>query len=146
MPKPKALVQGQGLLTFRNVPWDSSQEHFAGVDRVLVVSGRQLPTPSAGCFIHSLNKHKQHSVQDHLFPTLPQVSKQIPVFHSYRFSRAAAATGSCPDSLFFCQQVDPESGLCMEKGLICCKLLSSHIICTEATYVPSQKHRTITMH
>lgn len=99
MSKPKASVQGQGPLTFRNVPRDSSQEHFAGVDGVLVVSGRQLPTPGAGCFIHSLDKHKQRSVQDHLLPTLPQVSKQIPVFHNYRFSRAAAATGSCPDSL-----------------------------------------------
>lgn len=43
-----------GLLTFCNVPWDSSQEHLAGVDGVLVVSGRQLPAPGAGCFIHSL--------------------------------------------------------------------------------------------
>lgn len=92
-------MPGQGPLTFRNVPWDSSQEHFAGVDRVLVVSGRQLPTPGAGCFIHSLDKHKQHSVQDHLLPTLPWVSKQIPIFHNYKFSRAAAATGSCPERL-----------------------------------------------
>lgn len=64
MSKRKALVQG-GLLTFRNVPRDSSQEHFTGVDGVLVVSGRQLPTPGAGCFIHSWDKQKQHSVQDH---------------------------------------------------------------------------------
>lgn len=39
--------------SFCNVPWDSSQEHLAGVDGVLVVSGRQLPAPGAGCFVHS---------------------------------------------------------------------------------------------
>ena len=89
----------QGLLTFCNVPRDSSQEHFARVDGVLVVSGRQLPAPGAGCFIHSLDKHKQHSVQDHLLPTPPQVSTEIPIFCNYVSNRAAAVTGSCPDTL-----------------------------------------------
>lgn len=154
-PDVKCQVWGRGLLAFRNVPRHSSQEHFAGVNRVLVVSGRQLPAPGAGRFIHSWDKHKQHSVQT---SNLPQVSRRIPVFHNRRFSRAAAATGSCPHTLpvllsaahtsclFCCQQADPAAGWRTEKALICCKLTPSHVICTGATYVTSQKRRTITTH
>lgn len=100
MSNPKRRTWG--LLAFRNVPRDSSQEHFAGVNGVLVVSGRQLPAPGAGRFIHSWDKHKQHSVQT---SNLLQVSRQIPVFHNRRFraelqQQQAAAHTPCP---FCCQ-------------------------------------------
>lgn len=89
MSAPKALVWGlssQELLTFCNVPWDSSQEHFAGVDRVFVVSGRQLPAPGAGCFIHSLEKTPV-ILSTESFPSHSPTG--LPIFPNYRLSRAA---------------------------------------------------------
>lgn len=75
-----------GLLTFCNVPWDSSQEHLAGVDRVLVVSGRQLPAPGAGCFVHSLERTPV-ILSTGSFPSHSPTG--LPIFPSYRLSRAA---------------------------------------------------------
>lgn len=75
-----------GLLTFCNVPWDSSQEHLAGVDGVLVVSGRQLPAPGAGCFVHSLERTPV-ILSTGSFPSHSPTG--LPIFPSYRLSRAA---------------------------------------------------------
>lgn len=46
---------GWRQLTFCNVPGDASQEHFAAVDRVLIVPWRELATPGTGSFIHSFD-------------------------------------------------------------------------------------------
>lgn len=92
MSTPKALTWG---LTFCNVPRDSSQEHFAGVDGVLVVSGRQLPAPGAGCFIHSLEK-RPVLLSTGSFPSHSPTG--LPTFPNYRLSRAAqpqAAAHTC---------------------------------------------------
>lgn len=115
MSTPKALTWG---LTFCNVPRDSSQEHFAGVDGVLVVSGRQLPAPGAGCFVHSLEK-RPVLLSTGSFPSHSPTG--LPTFPNYRLSRAAqpqAAAHTC----LFSQQVEPESGLGLEQALLCCIL------------------------
>lgn len=50
-------------LTFRNIPRNTSKEHFAGVDRVLVVPGRKLAAPGTGSFIHSFGGRDRETGQ-----------------------------------------------------------------------------------
>lgn len=119
----KALVWGltfQGLFTFCNVPRDSSQEHFAGVDRVLVVSGRQLPAPGASCFIHSLEKTPV-ILSTGSFPSPSPTG--LPIFPNYRLSRATQTHLSS-------QHVEAESGPGLEQAPC------SASVCTEATCPP----------
>jgi len=41
------------LVTFRDVPGNAPEEHLAGVQRVLVVPGRQLTAPGERGLVHS---------------------------------------------------------------------------------------------
>lgn len=52
---------GWRQLTFRNVPGDASQEHFAAVDRVLIVPWRKLAAPGTGSFIHSFGGRERET-------------------------------------------------------------------------------------
>lgn len=112
-------------LTFCNVPWDSSQEHFAGVDRVLVVSGRQLPTPGAGCFIHSLEKTPV-ILSTGSFPSHPPTG--LLILPNYRLSRAAQPQAAAQTHLFS-YQVEAESDLGLEQ--------TTSSVYTEVTCPPS---------
>lgn len=47
------LSEAEVTITFCDVPGNAPKEDLAGVQRILVVPGRQLTTPGEGGFIHS---------------------------------------------------------------------------------------------
>lgn len=53
--------RSQRQLTFRNIPGNTSQEHLARVDGVLVVPRWKLATPGIGGFIHSFGDDKERN-------------------------------------------------------------------------------------